>query len=256
MRMNNVRHTHLVEPADADSLIQRELESGAFPDERPGRRLGMILGQLADNGTADSVPMACQDWANTKAAYRFLANDRVTEEDILAGHFRSTRERFGGVGGMVLVLHDTTQLSYRRENIGLLHRPKYGPTDRWRKDNPLCGISLHSSLVLTTGGLPLGLAAVKFWTRTEFKGTNALKRKINPTRVPIAEKESLRWLLNLQHATVLLGDPGRCVHVGDRESDIYELFCAARDANTHFLIRSCANRRVDESPARLEAVMA
>lgn len=74
--------------------------------------------------------------------------------------------------------------------------------------------------------------------------------------MPIEEKESLRWLLNLQHATALLGDPGRCVHVGDRESDIYELFCAARDANTHFLIRSCANRRVDEGPARLEAVMA
>lgn len=155
MCMNNDRHARLVEPAEADSLIQRELESGAFPDERLGRRLGMILGQFADNGTADSVPMACQDWANTKAAYRFLANDRVTEEDILAGHFRSTRERFGGVGGMVLVLHDTTQLSYRRDDVGLLHRPKHGPTHRWRKDNPLCGISLHSSLVLTTGGLPL-----------------------------------------------------------------------------------------------------
>jgi hypothetical protein len=29
--------------------------------------------------------MICQDWANTKAAYRFFANERVTEEDILAG---------------------------------------------------------------------------------------------------------------------------------------------------------------------------
>jgi len=245
----------LVDASDADSMIQGELEAAAFPDERLGKRLGVMLDQFAD-GTAESVPMACQDWANTKAAYRFLANDRVTEEDILAGHFRSTRERFSGVGGKVLVLHDTTQLSYRRENIGLLHRPKHGPTDRWRKDNPLCGISLHSSLVLTPGGLPLGLAAVKFWTRTEFKGTNALKRKINPTRVPIEEKESLRWLLNLQHATALLGEPDRCVHVGDRESDIYELFCAARAANTHFLIRSCANRRVDDCPTRLEGVMA
>lgn len=124
----------------------------------------------------------------------------------MAGHFRSTRERFGGVDGPMLVLHDTTQLSYRRDNIGLLHQPKHGPTDRWRKEHPLCGISLHSSLVITPAGLPLGLAAVKFWTRQEFKGTNALKRKINPTRVPIEQKESLRWLLNLQHATALLGE--------------------------------------------------
>lgn len=174
----------------------------------------------------------------------------------MAGHFRSTRERFAGVSGTLLVLHDTTQLSYRRENIGLLHRPKHGPSDRWRKNNPLCGISMHSSLVITPAGLPLGLASAKFWTRQEFKGTNALKRKINPTRVPIQEKESLRWLLNLQHANALLGEPDRCVHVGDRESDIYELFCAAQEGGSHFLVRSCANRRAGDGTTRLEAEMA
>lgn len=31
-----------------------------------------------------SIPLACQDWANTKAAYRFFSNDRVGEADILA----------------------------------------------------------------------------------------------------------------------------------------------------------------------------
>ena len=257
--MKNSKHAQaapLTTERDAgESMIQRELELGAFPDERLGKRLGRLLGQFVD-GTAESVPLACQDWANTKAAYRFFANERVTEEDILAGNFRSTRERFGGVSGTMLVLHDTTQLSYRRENVGLLHRPKHGPSDRWRKEHPVCGISLHSSLVLTPAGLPLGLAAVKFWTRTEFKGTNTLKRKINPTRVPIEEKESLRWLLNLQHATALLGEPARCVHVGDRESDIYELFCAAQDAGTHFLIRSCANRRAEDGTTKLEAEMA
>lgn len=158
------------------------------------------------------------------------------------------------MSGTILVLHDTTQLSYRRENIGLLNK---GRRDRAHPEgHPLCGISLHSSLVLTPAGLPLGLAAVKFWTRQAFKGTNVLKRKINPTRVPITEKESLRWLRNLQHATALLGEPARCVHVGDRESDIYELFCAAQDAGTHFLIRSCANRRTEDGTSRLEAVMA
>jgi hypothetical protein len=238
----------------ADHMIQQELACGAFPDERLGKRLGQLLQQFAD-GTAESVPLACQDWANTKAAYRFFANERVTEEDILAGHFRSTRERFSGVAGLLLVLHDTTQLSYRRENIGLLNKGRRNSSHPLGHQ-PLCGLSMHSSLVLTPAGLPLGLAAVKFWTRQAFKGTNALKRKINPTRVPIAEKESLRWLLNLQHATALLGEPARCVHVGDRESDIYELFCAAQDGGTHFLIRSCANRRAEDGTTKLEAVMA
>ena len=38
-----------------------------------------------------------------------------------------------------------------------------------------------------------------------------------------------------------MGEPGRCVHVGDRESDIYELFCEARDLGTHFLVRTCVD---------------
>ena len=40
----------------------------------------------------------------------------------------------------------------------------------------------------------------------------------------------------------LLDDPGRCVHIGDRESDIYELFCAAQEVGTHFLVRTCVDR--------------
>ena len=68
---------------------------------------------------------------------------------------------------------------------------------------------MHSSLAVTVEGLPLGLCAVKFWTRKKFKGTNALKKKINPTRVPIEEKESIRWIENLRESTVLLNEPGR-----------------------------------------------
>jgi hypothetical protein len=61
---------------------------------------------------------------------------------------------------------------------------------------------MHSSLVVTMDGLPLGFAAIKFRTRKKFKGSNALKKKINPTRVPIEEKESIRWLTNLRQSTL------------------------------------------------------
>lgn len=66
---------------------------------------------------------------------------------------------------------------------------------------------------------------------------------MNATRIPIEQKESARWLENLTRSTAQLGDPGRCAHVGDREADIYELFSAAHDAGTHFLVRTCADRR-------------
>src|SRR6202041_289035 len=86
------------------------------------------------------------------------------------------------------------------------------------------------------------LTATKFWTRKEFKGCNALKKKINPTRVPIEKKESIRWLENVKQSTALLNEPERCVHIGDRESDIYELFCTAQALGTHFLVRTCVDR--------------
>jgi len=192
------------------------------------------------------IPLACQDWANTKAAYRFFSNERVSEADILAGHFQSTRERTVTTDGPILVLHDTTEFSYQRENadaIGITKSINSGRDKAGRlRAHTVCGILMHSSLAVTTGGLPLGLAAIKFWTRKKFKGTAALKKKINPTRVPIEKKESIRWLENVQQSAALLGDPRRCVHIGDRESDIYELFCVAREADTHFLIRTCVDR--------------
>jgi hypothetical protein len=71
---------------------------------------------------------------------------------------------------------------------------------------------MHSSLAVSQEGLPLGLAAVKFWNREKFKGTAQLKRKINPTRVPIEGKESVRWQLeNLRESVDRLGRPDRCM---------------------------------------------
>ncbi|HEV2464131.1 MAG TPA: IS4 family transposase, partial [Acidobacteriaceae bacterium] len=83
---------------------------------------------------------------------------------------------------------------------------------------------------------------IKFWNREKFQGVNALRRKVNPTRITIEKKESVRWLENLRQSTDLLNDPNRCVHIGDRESDIYELFCLAQELGTHFLVRTCVDR--------------
>jgi hypothetical protein len=92
-----------------------------------------------------------------------------------------------------------------------------------------------------------GLAAIKLWNRDKFHGANALKRRVNPTRVPIEKKESIRWPENLRQSTELLADPERCVHIRDRESDIYQLFCLAQHLGTHFLVRTCVDRRAGDN---------
>lgn len=114
---------------------------------------------------------------------------------------------------------------------------------------------MHSSLVVTPEGLPLGLAAVKFWTRKKFKGTRALNKKINATRMSIEEKESFRWLENMRHSISLLQKPEKYVHIGDRESDIYELFSLGEDLKTHFLIRTCVDRLSGDESNTIEAEM-
>jgi Transposase DNA-binding/Transposase Tn5 dimerisation domain len=229
----------------AVAWVDSEFSGSRCVDVRLERRLKTLATRLSD-GVGDTIPMACQDWAATKAAYRFFSNDRVTEEDILSGHFQATRDRFRATEGLVFVLHDTTEFSFQREKkeaIGVTHRSCSGKNPDGRpRLHTICGVNMHSSLVVTLEGLPLGLSAVKFWTRKKFKGSNALGKRINRTRIPIDKKESVCWIENVIQANKLLGEPGRCVHIGDRGSDIYELFCAAKDIGTHFLLRTCVNR--------------
>ena len=149
--------------------IDRECAECHFKDVRLQKRFGILLEQMS-GGIGESIPFVCQDWANTKAAYRFLSNKRVSEEKILRGHFQSTRERLALESGPILIVHDTTEFSYQKENaesIGLLHRP---PAGKYKDGRPryhtVCGILMHSSLAVTTEGLPLGLTAIKFSARS------------------------------------------------------------------------------------------
>jgi len=225
------------------SWVDQELAGCKFADLRLERRFKLLVERLSE-GIGESIPMPCQDWAGTKAAYRFFANDRVSEDEILAGHFQATRDRFRATEGTVLVLHDTTSCPSSGRTCHRDDDRSYGGKgqDGRSRFHTVCGILLHSSLVVTLEGLPLGIAAAKVWTRKKFKGCNALKKKINPTRIPIEEKENVRWLENLRQSTALLNEPERCVHIGDRESDIYELFCEAQRIGTHFLVRTCVDR--------------
>ena len=233
------------EQADDESWLDHEIARSEFQDVRLRKRFGTLLEQLW-KGMGQSIPLACQDWANTKAAYRFMDNDRVSEQDILSGHFQATAQRFSTTDGPILVLQDTTTFSYERERPELIGYAGSAITSAQRrgraKPSPQCGILMHSSLAVTTEGLPLGLTAIKFWSRKEFKDTAKKRSKVNFTRIRIEKKESFRWIENLRQSTARLGDPDRCVHIGDRESDIFELFCAASELGTHFLVRTCTNR--------------
>jgi hypothetical protein len=102
---------------------EREIDEAAFKDARLGRRFGELLKKIGD-GMGGSIPFACQDWANTKAAYRFFANERVEEADILSGHFAATRARFDDCKSPILLIQDTTEFSYQRANANAIGMTK------------------------------------------------------------------------------------------------------------------------------------
>jgi hypothetical protein len=91
--------------------VDREIAGCEFKDARLGNRFRKLLAQIG-SAMGQSIPLVCQDWANTKAAYRFFSNNRVGEADILAGHFRSTHDRIAATDGLVIVAHDTTEFTY------------------------------------------------------------------------------------------------------------------------------------------------
>ncbi len=138
------------------SWIDQEPAGCCFADARLGKRFGMLMGQLS-RGLGRTLPLACGDWSATKAAYRFLDNNRVSEADILAGHFQATQERFAVTDGPMLVLHDTTEFSFTRSDPAAIGQTKKVPSGHKdqagrQRMHTVCGMRLHSSLVVTTGG--------------------------------------------------------------------------------------------------------
>lgn len=240
------------------SWIDGELNKCKFSDKRLGKRLVKLIRQLADK-MGNSIPTACQDWANTKAAYRLFSNPNLSEEEIMLGHFQATKSRVDQTDGPILVLHDTTEITYKRKKPGDVGYTRKCGNRKGLFDQEIkraqCGVLMHSSLAITTEGLPLGFTAKKFWNRDKFKGSHEIHRKFNATRIPIDQKESYRWVQGVHETNTLLGDTYRLVHIGDREADIYELFHLAGIEDSNYLIRIKVDRRTESETTTINRVL-
>jgi hypothetical protein len=100
---------------------EKELAGIDLGDARLNKRSVTLLDRLADKSPA-SIPHACNGWAETQAAYRFLAQEDIGWEDILAPHFSCTQQRMQG-RPVVLCIQDTTELNFngqQTEGLGTL----------------------------------------------------------------------------------------------------------------------------------------
>lgn len=212
-----------------------ELSEISLGDKRLNWRLLDSAAKLAAKPSV-SINQACDDWADTKATYRLFANEKTTMEQILAPHQQRTKERMSGHQS-ILALQDSSYLDYTH------HPSKRGLGPIGTSQQTLNGLVMHSVLAVTTQGLPLGLLHQRIWARAEtVKPMSSSERH----KVPIAEKESNKWLLALSETVKWQPEGTRLVTVGDSEADIFELFNHARTLETDLLIRAGQNRRVTE----------
>ena len=73
--------------SQTQTWVARDLAGSEFRDTRLNKRFRTLFEQLSED-MGESMPLVCQVGTATKAAYRFLSNQRVTEA-VIRPHFRA-----------------------------------------------------------------------------------------------------------------------------------------------------------------------
>lgn len=219
--------------------IASELEGIDFGDKRLNDRSQRIIEALSINPEA-SCNSACDGWSDTLGAYRFFDNKSVQPEAILQPHVEATKRRMQEQS-VVVIAQDTTELDYT----------DHPPTDArcLNKENRL-GLYDHTHLAVTPDGLSLGVVGVEYFDR-DAEGLGKSKER---SKLPIEEKESLRWLTGYRLACELARDcpETQIVSVADREADLYDIFMEAEKQakepprSADFIIRAKIKRSLPE----------
>ena len=207
-----------------------ELGFADFKDERLTKRAVHIAASLLQN-PQQSIPSAMEQWAHTKATYRFFANDKIQSTNMFFAHQEQTMNRCQKEK-TILVAQDTTTMNLSNKKISGLGRIGMGD---------LQGFFTHSALAMTTKGLPLGLLYQKTYVRKTGTQTTAYKKRYK--QLPITEKETGKWVEVVETIAHQLQDK-RVIVIGDRESDIFDVFKTAQEQKIGMLVRTSKDRLI------------
>ena len=126
------------------SWTVEEFSKVKLQDKRLNKRCQKIASDLEQQPTAPINP-ACEDWADTKAAYRFCDNPKGTPAKIISGHRGRSVKRLKK-HELVLAIQATTFLNYT-------HHPQTpGLGEIGKKEQQQRGFGLHTTLAVTSQG--------------------------------------------------------------------------------------------------------
>lgn len=214
-------------------------------DRRRFARLRRIVTAWAQHAEA-SLTQALAAPAAVKGAYRFFANRAVSPDAILQTARPDCLAKIAAED-RVLLIQDTTSLDFTSHaaTTGL------GPVGTTRQHTQ--GLFVHSCLVASTAGVPLGLAAQSLWTRDPAAAGQAQQRRQRDWE----EKESYRWLAVERAGRAGIPDRVETVTVADAEADLFALFAAPRPLQAQLLIRVAQpHRRLADGQVLGEAAAA
>lgn len=228
--------------SDDISWVTEEFSKMNLKDKRLNERCQTIVRAL-EQQPSEPINQACEDWADTKAAYRFFDNPKVSPAQILAPHTKRTVKRMKSQP-LVLAVQDTMYLNYthhpQTSDLGEIGTKKYQQR----------GFGLHSTLAITPQGLPLGFLTQAFLERPIGEAAHT---SVKGQKLSIEEKESYRWVEAFQQTIALTPEGVQVVTVCDREADFYEMFVIAQEKHADLLVRANTDRRLDEEGKHLWA---
>lgn len=227
-----------LEPAQ---WAQQQFAGVNLRDKRLNKRLISVATMMARDA-GGSIPQQNKLWAQTKGAYRLFNHQRVTFDAVSQPHWQQTRQQCQQQPGVVLLIQDTTWLDYSA------HPSKEGMG--WcGSDQSGSGLFLHSVLAVRphadAGAQVLGVAWGTIWARQATPVGPDQKRRTR--RRHADDRESLRWIQAIKQ----IGSPGQnappqdtCwLHVGDRESDFYDVYDQSRQhPGVGFVVRLSKDR--------------
>lgn len=200
-------------------------------DVRRQRRLVALASQMAKH-PGGTLPDKVKSPADLKALYRLMDSDAVTHAGVLQPHVERTLAGMRGHEGVVLVLHDTTELDYS----GLLSlKDELGQIGNGGGRGYKC----HNSLAVTAESREvLGLANQILFCRPRVrKGEKKSARRRRSTR------ESRLWKQGSE--AIPAAPQGRLwVDVADRGADTTEFLDFEQAQGKKYLVRSQHNRWV------------
>lgn len=203
------------------------LEAG---DPRHTKRL-IAIGSAVLMRPAGRVTRVFRRAAERKGAYTFLSSKLVSAQDVLRSSGRACAER-AALCQRVLVPLDGSSLSLH-DGTGQKGFGRLGSSDKAR------GIKVISAIGLSACRQPLGLLAQSYWARPK------KKRKKQHAKLPVAQKETQRWLDVIDQVDAHLcqhAPQTECVFIVDREGDCWAILTHLAEKRRSFVIRSAHDR--------------